>query len=250
MIRPRFDRRGSPATVFPAGFARNHQAVAGPHAASCWSNWALPLDLICSRRARLEAPATASSWVMLVLNVARPARSCVQVVGGVTAVLVVDAIVVLVLVDVLVLVLVLVVVDVLVDVLVLVLVGVEVVVDDEVGVEVLVEDVDTAPAKVMWWAADRLSNWSVRLARITHGVRKQFTTWLVAVVNTALTVNGTGMVWGSLGVNGALIGLNSPLAPVVKGTVWVSHRVRSAVHSRSVPPVVLAPKWRPVTCTV
>jgi hypothetical protein len=85
------------------------------------------------------------------------------------------------------------------------------------------------------------------LARITHGVTRQLTTWPPEAVNPDWTVKATGIVSGSVDVLGAPGGPNSPLVPVVKGTVCVSQSVRSAVHSRRVPPVVSTPKWRPVT---
>jgi hypothetical protein len=63
-------------------------------------------------------------------------------------------------------------------------------------------------------------------------------------------VKGTGTVDGSVGTFGAPTGLNSALLPVVKVCVGAAHSVRSAVHCWRVPPVALAPKRRPVTCTV
>jgi hypothetical protein len=110
----------------------------------------------------LAGPAAASTRVMSALNVARAAWSWLHDVVGTAVVVVLDGTLVLVELEVDVLVLV----DVDDDVLVLVDAGVEV----DVLVEVDV-DVDTAPpAKLMWWAAERLSNWSVRRARITHWV--------------------------------------------------------------------------------
>lgn len=145
-----------------------------------------------------------------------------------------------------------------VDVDVLVVVGANVVEVDvvEVEVEVDVVEVDVEEVvvasgwKLMWCAALRVSPAEVTVAKITHGVVTQLTIVPLVATNVDRTTNGTGMVCGSLGVLGALIGLNSALLPVVNEPRGLSHRVRSAVHCCKVPPVALAPKRRPVTWTV
>ena len=70
----------------------------------------------------------------------------------------------------------------------------------------------------------------VMLARITQAVTRQSTIVPFVAANVDLTVKGTGMVFGSSGVNGAPTGLVSPLLPVVNVPVVASHSVRSAVH--------------------
>lgn len=90
----------------------------------------------------------------------------------------------------------------------------------------------------------------VTVAKITHGVTRQFTGVPLLATNAERTTKLTGMVCGSVGVKGASMGLNSPLLPVVKDPVGLSQSVRSAVHCWRVPPVEFPPKCRPVTCTV
>jgi len=65
----------------------------------------------------------------------------------------------------------------------------------------------------------------------------------------ALTVKGVGVMSGSEGAVGWPLGFETPVLPVVKGTPWASHRVRSRVHWRSVPSELML-KVATVTCTV